>query len=137
MAKQAEIEPTEPQLSGKQIGIIGAIITAIILVVLIITNTQAPPSRVDTPVGKLETSTAAVIQSTLNVYYVDKGYYPISYESLIEYKPENETKLNEYKNELKDFEYSRRGDEQAYQITYTNIDDKKITLTGNYKEDYR
>ena len=137
MAKQAEIEPAEPQLSGKQIGIVGGIIAAIILVILIIANIQEPPSRVDTPTGKLETSTAAVIQSTLNVYYVDKGYYPSSYESLIEYKPENEAKLNEYKEELRDFKYSRRGDEQAYQITYTNIDDKKITLSGNYKEDYR
>ena len=136
MAKQSEIEQTEPQLTGKQMGIIGGVIAAIILIILIVANTQEPPSLVDTPQGKLETSTASVIQSTLNVYYVDKGYYPTSYEALMDYKPENHDKLKEYRNELKDFEYSRRGDEQAYQITYTNIDKMKIKLTTNYKEDY-
>lgn len=136
MAKEVEIEQADPQLSGKQMGIIGGIIAAVILVIIIIAANQEPPSQVNTATGRVETSTAAVIQSTLNVYYVDRGYYPSSYEALMEYKPENAAKLKEYKDELKEFEYSRRGDEQAYQITYTNVDGKTITLTGNYKEDY-
>lgn len=139
MTKQAEPEQIAPQMTNKQLGIVGGIIAVIILIIIIIaaTSNHTPKSLVDTASGKVETTTAAAIQAYINSYYVDKEYYPYDYQALIDYKPENKADLEKYQSNLKDFEYSRRGDEQAYQFKYTNIDDKEIILKGNYKEDYR
>jgi hypothetical protein len=125
-----------PPFSKKQLGIIAGVIATIILIVIVIASNQQPKSLVDTTSGKIETAYIGIIQATINVYYTDKGHYPSSYEDLIEYKPEDKADLEKYQTNLKDFEYTRRGDEQAYKITYTNIDKKTITVEGNYKEDY-
>jgi hypothetical protein len=131
--KQEEI--IEP-LPVKRLAIIGGVIAAIILIVIIVTSTSAGKPSVDSLSGKVETTTVSAIQATANVYYVKKGYYPVSYEEMIESDPQYAEDLKSYKTKLKDFEYTRRGDSQAYQITYTNIAGEKITVNGDYKNEY-
>lgn len=133
MPKQEEtIEP----LPVKRLAIIGGVIAAIILIVIIVTSTSAGKPSVDSLGGKVETTTVSAIQATANVYYVKKGYYPVSYDEMVKSDPQYAEDLKSYKAKLKDFEYTRRGDRQAYQITYTNIAGEKIVVEGNYTNEY-
>lgn len=131
--KQEEI--IEP-LPVKRLAIIGGVIAAIILIVVIVTSTGAGKPRVDSLEGKVETTTVAAIQATANVYYVKNGYYPVSYNEMIESDPQYADDLKDYLTKLKDFEYTRRGDRQAYQITYTNIAGERIIVDGDYENEY-
>jgi hypothetical protein len=131
--KQEEI--IEP-LPVKRLVVIGGVLAAIILIVVIVTSTSAGKPSVDSLGGKVETTTVSAIQATANVYYVKKGYYPASYEEMIESDPKYAEDLKGYRTKLKDFEYTRRGDSQAYQITYTNIAGEKIVVNGDYKNEY-
>lgn len=130
-------EENLPPMSPKRIAIIGGVLAVIIIVVLIASMAPRPKQADTSTRGKLEIATAAAIKSTVNLNYVKEGVYAYSYDNLIEEsEPEDQTRLKEYRDILKDFEYSVRGDGRAYQITYTNVDGDKITVDGNYSEEY-
>lgn len=131
--KQEEI--IEP-LPVKRLAIIGGVLAIIILIIVIVTSTSAGKPSVDSLGGKVETTTVSAIQATANVYYAKNGYYPVSYDEMIESDPDYAEDLKGYRTKLKDFGYTRRGDRQAYQITYTNIAGEKITVNGDYKNEY-
>jgi hypothetical protein len=98
-----------------------------------------PPKKTALEIAQtnLEISTINAVKANLNVYYVDKREYPFDYDELIDYTDSGKDILIKAKDELKDFKYTHRGDYQAYKITYTNADGKKIVVEGNYQEDYQ
>jgi maltose-binding protein MalE len=133
----SEQEETLPPMSLKRIAIVGGVLVAVIIIVLVATNVSKSKLAETSPQGKLETSTVEAIKATVNVNYVKEGKYAYSYENLIEEsEPEYQNKLKEWRDELKDFDYSVRGDGKGYKITYTNIDGDRITVAGNYSEEY-
>jgi len=130
-------EESLPPMSPKYLAIIGGVIGVIIIVIIIITSTSAGKPQVNSLDGKLETTSAAAIKAQVDLNYVTEGEYAYSYENLIEEaKPEDKELLEKYRDNLKDFEYSVKGDGSAYQISYTNITGEQITIDGNYSEDY-
>ena len=130
-------EESLPPMSPKRLAIIGGVIAVIIIVVIIVTSTSAGKPKVDSLDGKIETTSAAAIKSHVDLNYLTEDEYACSYENLIEEaKEEDKTLLEKYRNNLKGFGYSVRGDGKAYQIKYTNVAGEQITVNGNYSEDY-
>ena len=130
-------EESLPSLSPKRLAIIGGVIGVIIIIVIIITSTSAGKPSVDSLDGKVETTSAVAIKTHVDLNYLTEGEYAYSYENLIEEaKPEDKELLEKYRDNLKDFEYSVKGDGSAYQIKYTNIAGEHVTVDGNYEEDY-
>jgi len=124
-------------MSPKRIAIISGIIAALIITFLIILATGGGKPSANTAQGKLETSTVAAIQAQINLNYVTEGNYAYNYDNLIEEaNDEDKSLLREYRDSLNEFDYSVRGDGNAYQIVYTNIAGEKITINGDYKNEY-
>jgi len=130
----------------KRLAIIGAVIVAIILIIIIFTipkgssettktldaTTQA---RVD-----YEKATAGVVKSTLNLYYVNHGEYPITIQRVVEDEKIDQKSRTLFKDaievELKDFDYSVKGDESAYKFTYKSVTGEQISQEGDYTNEY-
>ena len=130
-------EESVPPMSPKRLAIIGGVIAVIIIIVIIITSTSAGKPSVDSLDGKIETTSAAAIKAQVDLNYIEQGRYAYNYENLIEEaKGEDKPLLEKYRNNLKDFDYSVRGDGKAYQIKYTNIAGEEVIVEGNYSEEY-
>jgi hypothetical protein len=130
-------EETLPSMSPKRLAIIGGVLVTIIAIILIVTSLGGSKQASTSTAGKLETATVKAIQANINLNYVKEGEYAYSYENLIqESEPKDQTLLREYRDILKDFDYSVRGDGKAYQITYTNVDSEKIVLEGDYEKEF-
>lgn len=87
----------------------------------------------------LEEARANLIKASLNVYYTSIGSYPFSTEEFLNYLESRDDEgllTKEALQQLKDLKYSRRGDRQAYKITYTSVNGNEFSFEGNYKEDY-
>ena len=131
-------EESQPPMSAKYLAIIGVILAIIVIAIIIISSTSAGKPSVDSLDGKVETTSAAAIKSHVDLNYVIEGEYAYSYENLIqEAKEEDKVLLEQYRDNLMDFEYLVRGDGRAYQIKYTNIAGDAIVIDGNYSEEYR
>jgi len=116
-----------------------AIAVCIILIgiaTLFVANQPEKTDAVESANTKYETALIESIKASLNVYYVDMGEYPYSYDALVEHIDEGKDILIDAKEEIPDLEYTHRGDYQAYKITYTNQDGDKVTVDGNYQDDY-
>jgi len=102
----------------------------------------------NTPRSKLlarDTAEANLIKATIEAYYASNGKYPSDYEKLVAYVQDdrsgtwsaNDKKdFTNIKTHLIDFAYTVRGDGQAYQFTYTDVDGKPVTIKGDYQNDY-
>jgi hypothetical protein len=81
-----------------------------------------------------------VVKSSLDLYYVKKGEYPRRNDKLVEeLKKIDGLKIDELEkaiNTLKDFKYQLRGDEEAYQFSYTDSSGQKHTVEGEYKKNF-
>lgn len=95
-----------------------------------------------------EASGVKVIQSGIDVYYASEGKYPLKLDEVDNVVTEFRKKLGkddvrlrgetilEIVERLKDLNYEVRGDEQAYKLTYIDVNGKKIIVEGNYQSDY-
>jgi hypothetical protein len=90
----------------------------------------------NTAMIEYEDSLIAVAESQLKVYYLDRGRYPLEFDELLDYVTIGADNIQNIL-ELKDFEYVRRGDAQAYKISFTNSDSEHVVKQGNYQEDYQ
>lgn len=126
----------------KRIAIVGGIILATLIIIFIATQPKpdqpTPLNAVGQAEQKLENANADLIKSSLKVYYIEESEYPSEIEELLSSK-EGEIKdsLQASISNLNDFDYSVRGDRQAYKFTYKSIDTQLVTVEGNYQEDYR
>lgn len=125
----------------KRLAIVGGVIVAIILVIVIISLPKpTQPAQLDAAgqaTQRLEKADADVIEAALKVYYIKQGQYPSTIDQLIDSEDtDSQQSLREGVDRLADFDYSVRGDKQAYKITYKSVDKQTVSLEGNYKEDY-
>lgn len=128
-------------------------IIAVFLVIFAISSTQQSIQTDKNPASassKLETLSADAVKSNINLYYIANGYYPVTYEDMIaEFKnskpgdygenSDGATLAKDAENaiqDLKDFKYSRRGDDQACQFTYLNSANKTVTVSVDYRSEY-
>lgn len=129
-------------MNQKYIGlVVGGIILAAIAGAIVwgfsSTNTQS--DRVDAAKVRLESSSSDSLSAHLDLYFVQKGNYPTDLERLQESieKPEDLAFLKEVESNLKDLDYTVRGDGEAYKFTYTGLDGETKEVSGNYKEDFK
>lgn len=104
-------------------------------------KTQAEwKSEVGVATKNYETAQENVVKSSLDLYYVKKGEYPRSKDKLVEELKKIEgIKVDELEKAiitLKDFNYQLRGDEEAYQFSYTDYIGQKHTVEGEYKKNF-
>jgi len=130
----------------KRLAIIGAIIVAIILIIIIFTIPKGSSGTTKTLDATTqaqvdyEEATAGVVKSTLNLYYVNHGEYPITLQRVIEDENIDQESRTLFKDaievELKDFDYSVKGDESAYKFTYKSVTGEQISQEGDYTNEY-
>lgn len=110
-------------------------------------ESKSTSSDKDTLVALLarDNADAKVLKATLKVYYIANAKYPFSYDELVSYvdsdqsgnwSSEDKRNFNAIKTNLKDLNYTVRGDERAYQFTYTDSAGKPVRVTGEYQNDY-
>lgn len=104
-------------------------------------------------IKKLEIAYVEMVKASVNLYRVAYGTYPYDAEVLIrdlEVYAKTERVQPDLKegmsdsikstkkavNELKDFDFSLRGDGEAYQITYTDFEGNKKVIEGNYNKEF-
>lgn len=130
----------------KRLGIIGAIIALIIILMIIVTlpkqdgkgTTQTNnASQATIDLGK---ASAEVVKATLNLYYLDNGNYPVYANTVNEDSAINQESKDSYNKAttatLKDFDYSVKGDGKAYKFTYLSADGKTVEINGSYENEY-
>lgn len=94
-----------------------------------------------------ESAAVELIKSDLNLSYVFYENYPIDMGSLSEdllkiYERDQQkgqeyvTSMKRAMKNLKNFEYSVRGDRKAYKFSYTDLHGEKKEVEGNYEEDF-
>lgn len=89
------------------------------------------------PFQKQEQAYVELVEAELRDYYANERIYPISESDLSEiFDDEEGLSYRDVTKELEDFNYTVRGDREAYKFTYTDNDGKSQTVSGNYKEDY-
>ncbi len=97
-------------------------------------SSHRPVSEVE---ADLETSSVELIKASLDVYYVHEGEYPFDFDTLLKSTDgEDRQSLEQASSNLKDFEYQRRGDYQAYKLNYTSLSGEKKSVEGNYQNDF-
>lgn len=126
------------------LGVVG--ILALLYVAVGLTSQAARRQQAEQAIMEYHAASANYIEATLKVYYTYYGWYPFSMDELADNIAKNEDKFWEDPNPqqlkesvaaLQNFEYSKRGDGQAYQITYTDIRGKQVVLEGNYRADFQ
>lgn len=94
-----------------------------------------------------ELSGAKVVKADLDLYYALYGKYPTDRNDFVEKlsnsefikkkdKPFDAAFLQKIMNDLKDFSYTVRGDEQAYKFSYTDQYGEKKVIEANYQKDF-
>lgn len=127
-------------------------VIAVFLVIFAISSMQQAIQTDKNPASassKLETDSADVVKSDLDIYYLLNGKYPVTYERLVEDITNNKSgnygkgdgvtkakELDDTKGNLKDYNYTVRGDGQACQFTYLNSSNKTVTVAVDYKSEY-
>lgn len=131
-------EEEAPPMSYKRVVItLSVITTAVILVIGLIALTDDPAEKLlNTPAGKLEILSADALKAKIDLYHTTEGRYPYNLDDL---RPSSrdESGKSDYRQNLKELDYSRRGDGEAYRFTYSNIAGETVKVEGNYKLDYR
>lgn len=101
-----------------------------------------------------EKSLVEMVEASMNLYYASHNSYPYSTEVMLR-DLENDAKTGLVQKdisrkdlldsidttkraikELKDFHLGLRGDEEAYQITYTDFEGNKKVVEGNYNKEF-
>lgn len=134
----------------KKILISIGIIIAVIIGIGVYSDMQ---NKQDVKVAEInyEKASANVIESAVEMHYVYEGKYPRSLKDLTDTLKVDINQMKERNlapseqflptleksiKDLKSLEYKVRGDDQAYQFTYTDFDGKTQTITGNYNKDF-
>lgn len=87
----------------------------------------------------VEEKSVNAVKASIDYYYVRNGMYPLSWDNLTEdFKEASQSTqiLDDIEKNLSNFEYKVRGDRQAAQIEYTDINGNKQTPEFNYIKDY-
>lgn len=124
------------------VGIVLGSLVAIFLVAIVLTSVYQNRQR-DKLNDRLKTarintqqSEAEAIKSALDVYYVDKGAYPLDFSQI--YNDATASKnVKSYVSDLKAFNYSATGDQKQFKFTYKDSSGQTHTVTGNYLKDYQ
>ena len=130
----------------KRLAVIGAVFVAIILIIITFTIPKGSSGTTKTLDATTqaqvdyEKATARVVKSTLNLYYVNHREYPISLQSVIEDENIDQESRTLFKEaievQLKEFDYSVKGDESAYKFTYISAAGDQVSQEGDYTNDY-
>lgn len=130
----------------KRLTIVGVVIVSAILLIVLFTlpkNDESPSKKLEANTEaqvKYEESTANVVKTTLNLYYVHNGYYPIYINRVMEETRIDQESRNLFKEAtektLAEFDYSVKGNESAYKFTYKSITGEVMESEGNYEEEY-
>lgn len=126
---------------------IGVVAVGIIALGLVAAYFIADQSRRDTAVKesslKAEAAAAALVKSTIDLYYAYEGEYPMNIARLFSEMKESPNRYKEAQHTkdayffLKAFNYSVRGDGKAYRITYRDFTGNTVTVDGEYLKDYQ
>jgi hypothetical protein len=115
--------------------ILGAVVGVLIILMGFVALTDNPKERMlNTSQGKIEILTANELKARINLFRVQEGDYPYDYDELMKTIPPKDG--SDYRTTLKDLNYSRKGDGEAYRFTYINVAEELVTIEGNYSEDY-
>jgi len=115
--------------------ILGVIVGIFIILMGVVALTDNPKERLlNSPQGKIEVLTANELKARINLFRVQEGDYPYNYDELMKTIPPKDG--SDYRTTLKNLDYSRRGDGEAYRFTYINAAGELVTVEGNYSEDY-
>lgn len=89
---------------------------------------------------RVEKSTVDFLKPSIDLYYIDKGKYPLRISDMQDVMETTRkglyTELEQAINKLKDFKYEVRGDSKAYRITYTNNKGESISVEGSYTSEF-
>lgn len=106
---------------------------------------KSPVSLVEAR-ARLAESSADLMKATLNVYYVNYKEYPVTDTALSEdivnnphlYSENAAASIQSVRTtDLQNFNYSVRGDYQAYKFTYTDpLKKETVTVEGDYQNSY-
>lgn len=130
-------EEEAPPMSPKRVLITLSVITAaLILVIGLIALTDDPRENLlNTSAGKLEVLSADALKARIDLYHTTEGRYPYDLDDL-QPSSRDESGRSDFRQNLKELDYSRRGDGEAYRFTYSNIAGETVKIEGNYKLDY-
>jgi len=87
----------------------------------------------------VEEKSVNAVKASIDYYYVRNGMYPLSWDNLTEdFKEASQSTqiLDDIEKNLSNFEYKVRGDRQAAQIEYIDINGNKQTPEFNYVKDF-
>ncbi len=134
-------DDTKALLNKYGIFIIFGVLAVLIGILAIVSSVQQSQGIAYRSISKeeanLEKASSDMVTVSLDGYYANKGRYPVDYDALVaHYDGETKDYLLKSQVLLKDFEYTRRGDEQAYKFTYTSKSGEKKSVEGQYRKDY-
>lgn len=98
---------------------------------------------------ELERLSIETVQSSVDVYYSVEGEYPYSLEDMLKAFEENtdgyyddvdQEAIDMSKKAMEivpSLQYLRRGDDQAYKLTYTDASGQQKEIKGEYAKDYQ
>ncbi|MEI6533370.1 MAG: hypothetical protein WCO06_06025 [Candidatus Roizmanbacteria bacterium] len=97
----------------------------------------------------IEIAHVNMVKASLNLYYAVHGSYPYNVEIMLRDLEKDvtegrvQTEISEGIDttkkaikELKDFDFRLRGDGQVYQISYTDFEENKKIVEGNYNKEF-
>lgn len=135
MAKQVEDGLTSSP--KRTLIILGALIAIIVVMFAAMSLSNDPDKQkeqlMSSTSGRVETTSADAVKAAIDLYRVQEGRYPWSYEDMLETLGSH---TKDYAKNLPEFDYSRRGDGEAYRFTYRSIAGETVTVEGNYSEEY-